>query len=226
MSAPAEPLIRAENVRKRFGDSWILRGVSLDVYKGEVLVVIGPSGSGKTTLVRCMNALGPIDGGRITVGGERMGCREHRGRIAVLPERLIARQRRHVGMVFQRFNLFPHMTALDNVMVAPIRVLGRRTLMPSNVAAVFSGLPTPPPDGAIAVRPENLRLERQAGLIVLGEARVATVVFQGSYKRVLAVSTARSDLVFIARVEAGAAITPGDICTPGCRPEDLIILPR
>ena len=70
MSMPTEPLIRAENVRKRFGESWILRGVSLDVYKGEVLVVIGPSGSGKTTLVRCMNALEPIDGGRITVGGE------------------------------------------------------------------------------------------------------------------------------------------------------------
>jgi polar amino acid transport system ATP-binding protein len=126
MSTSTEPLIRAENVRKRFGDSWILRGVSLDVYKGEVLVVIGPSGSGKTTLVRCMNALEPIDGGRITVGGELMGCHEHRGRMAPLPERLIARQRRHVGMVFQRFNLFPHMTALDNVMVAPIRVLGRR----------------------------------------------------------------------------------------------------
>jgi len=126
MSAPAESLIRAENVHKRFGDSWILRGVSLDVYKGEVLVVIGPSGSGKTTLVRCMNALEPIDERRITVGGKLMGCREHRGRTVALPERLIARQRRHVGMVFQRFNLFPHLTALDNVMVAPIRVLGRR----------------------------------------------------------------------------------------------------
>jgi polar amino acid transport system ATP-binding protein len=126
MSPPAEPLIRAENVRKRFGDSWILRGVSLDVYKGEVLVVIGPSGSGKTTLVRCMNALEPIDEGRITVGGRLMGCREHRGRMTALPERLIARQRRHVDMVFQRFNLFPHMTALENVMIAPIRVLGRR----------------------------------------------------------------------------------------------------
>jgi polar amino acid transport system ATP-binding protein len=126
MSMPAEPLIRAENVRKRFGDSWILRGVSLDVYKGEVLVVIGPSGSGKTTLVRCINALEPIDEGRITVAGRLMGCREHRGRTVALPERLIARQRRHVGMVFQRFNLFPHLTALDNVMVAPIRVLGRR----------------------------------------------------------------------------------------------------
>jgi polar amino acid transport system ATP-binding protein len=73
-----------------------------------------------------MNALEPIDEGRITVGGRLMGCREHRGRMVALPERLIARQRRHVGMVFQRFNLFPHMTALDNVMIAPIRVLGRR----------------------------------------------------------------------------------------------------
>jgi polar amino acid transport system ATP-binding protein len=123
MSAPAEPLIRAENVHKRFGDSWILRGVSLDVYKGEAPVIIGPSGSGKTTLVRCMNALEPIDEGRITIGGKLMGCREHRGRTVALPERLIARQRRRVGMVFQRFNLFPHLTALDNVMVAPIRVL-------------------------------------------------------------------------------------------------------
>jgi polar amino acid transport system ATP-binding protein len=126
MNTLVEPLIRVENVRKRFGESWILRGVSLDVHKGEVLVLIGPSGSGKTTLVRCMNALEPVDEGRITIGGELIGCREHGGRMTALPERLIARQRRHVGMVFQRFNLFPHMTALDNVMIAPIRVLGRR----------------------------------------------------------------------------------------------------
>jgi polar amino acid transport system ATP-binding protein len=126
MNTLAEPLIRVENVRKRFGESWILRGVSLDVHKGEVLVLIGPSGSGKTTLVRCVNALEPVDEGRITIGGELIGCREQGGRMTALPERLIARQRRHVGMVFQRFNLFPHMTALDNVMVAPIRVLGRR----------------------------------------------------------------------------------------------------
>jgi spermidine/putrescine transport system ATP-binding protein len=104
--------------------------------------------------------------------------------------------------------------------------MGESTLMPSDVAATFPGLPTPPSGGAIAIRPENLRLERRAGLVALGEARVATVVFQGSYKRVLAVSIVRPDLLFIARAEAGAAIAPGDICMPGCRPDDLIILSR
>jgi spermidine/putrescine transport system ATP-binding protein len=104
--------------------------------------------------------------------------------------------------------------------------MGESTLMPSDVAAALPGLPPAPPGGAIAIRPENLRLERQIGLVALGEARVTTVVFQGSYKRVLAVSTARPDLVFIARAEAGTAIAPGDLCMPGCRPDDLIILPR
>jgi len=98
--------------------------------------------------------------------------------------------------------------------------------MPFDVAAALPGLPPAPRDGAIAIRPENLRLERQPGLIALGEARVTTVVFQGSYKRVQAVSIVRPDLLFIARAEAGAAIAPGDICMPGCRPDDLIILSR
>jgi spermidine/putrescine transport system ATP-binding protein len=104
--------------------------------------------------------------------------------------------------------------------------MGESTLMPPDVAAALPCLPPAPSGGAIAIRPENLRLERQPGLIALGEARVTTVVFQGSYKRVQAVSTVRPDLVFVARVEAGAAITPGDICTPGCRPDDLVILSR
>jgi spermidine/putrescine transport system ATP-binding protein len=104
--------------------------------------------------------------------------------------------------------------------------MGESTLMPFDVAATLPGLPPAPRGGAIAIRPENLRLERQPGLIALGEARVTTVVFQGSYKRVQAVSIVRPDLLFIARAEAGAAIAPGDICMPGCRPDDLIILSR
>ena len=125
-AAAAPPLIRVENVRKSIGTSRILRGISLEVHKGEVLVLIGPSGSGKTTLVRCMNCLEAVDEGRILIGDMLMGFRTVAGRSVRLPERAIARQRRRVGMVFQRFNLFPHLTALDNVMTGPVRALGRR----------------------------------------------------------------------------------------------------
>jgi polar amino acid transport system ATP-binding protein len=120
------PLVRIVDVSKSFGPLKILRNVSLDVHRGQALVIIGPSGSGKTTLVRCINHLEPIDGGRIFVDGELVGYREAGGRLVPLDERAAARQRASIGMVFQRFNLFPHLTALDNVMVGPLRVLRRR----------------------------------------------------------------------------------------------------
>src|SRR5262249_31647656 len=101
------------------------RGISLDVGRGEVVVVIGPSGSGKSTLLRCINHLEKIDGGRIEVNGHLIGYRERDGKLVEDSEKNIARQRAEIGMVFQRFNLFPHMTALENVVEAPIRV--RRT---------------------------------------------------------------------------------------------------
>jgi polar amino acid transport system ATP-binding protein len=106
-------LISIQGIRKRFGDAEVLRDVSLDVRKGEAICIIGPSGSGKSTLLRCINALVPVDAGRITVGG-----------IEVTDPKLdkIALRRR-VGMVFQQYNLFPHRTALQNVMMAPIQVL-------------------------------------------------------------------------------------------------------
>ncbi|MFZ5675202.1 MAG: amino acid ABC transporter ATP-binding protein [Pseudomonadota bacterium] len=119
------PLVSLRDIRKSFGDVEVLRGVSFDVHRGEVVCLIGPSGSGKTTLVRCINHLEKIQSGRITVDGELIGYREHKGRIVEDSETRIADRRQKIGMVFQRFNLFPHLTALENVTVGPVRVQGR-----------------------------------------------------------------------------------------------------
>jgi polar amino acid transport system ATP-binding protein len=117
-------MVRAERVFKRFGRVEALRGVDLTVAPGEVTVVIGPSGSGKSTFLRCVNHLEQITAGRLWVDGELVGYRQDGDRIYELREREVARRRAAIGMVFQRFNLFPHMTALHNVTEAPVRVKG------------------------------------------------------------------------------------------------------
>jgi polar amino acid transport system ATP-binding protein len=117
-------VVRAEDVRKRFGLVEVLQGVSLEVSRGETVCLIGPSGSGKTTFVRCINHLERIDSGRIEVNGQLIGYRRRNGRLVEDGERSIAKQRTQIGMVFQRFNLFPHKTAIENITEAPIRVLG------------------------------------------------------------------------------------------------------
>jgi polar amino acid transport system ATP-binding protein len=117
-------MFRAVDVHKRFGRLEVLRGVSMDVARGEVVVVIGPSGSGKTTFLRCINHLERVDGGEIYVDGELVGYREKNGRLVEDREAEVARKRAAIGMVFQRFNLFPHLTALGNVVEAPLRVKG------------------------------------------------------------------------------------------------------
>jgi polar amino acid transport system ATP-binding protein len=115
-------MVRAEEVHKRFGRLEVLRGVSLEVQPGEVMCMLGPSGSGKSTFLRCVNHLERIDGGRLWVDGELVGYRQSGDKIYELREAEVARKRAEIGMVFQRFNLFPHMTALENVIEAPIRV--------------------------------------------------------------------------------------------------------
>jgi polar amino acid transport system ATP-binding protein len=117
-------VLLATEVQKHFGRLHVLKGVSLELSRGEVVCLIGPSGSGKTTFLRCVNHLETIDGGRIEVDGELIGYRERRGRLVEDSERAIARKRSRIGMVFQRFNLFPHKTAIENVIEAPVRVLG------------------------------------------------------------------------------------------------------
>jgi polar amino acid transport system ATP-binding protein len=121
----ATPLVSIVDVRKSFGSFHALRGVSLDVMAGEVVCIIGASGSGKTTLLRCINQLVEPDGGAIWVDGELAGYRIEGRRLHRLPEGEIARQRRATGMVFQRFNLFPHLTALENIIEGPVQVLKR-----------------------------------------------------------------------------------------------------
>jgi polar amino acid transport system ATP-binding protein len=118
-------VLQAEDVHKRFGRLEVLKGVSLEVPKGETVCIIGPSGSGKTTFIRCINHLERIDAGRITVNGHLIGYRQRNGRLVEDSEKSIAQQRTQIGMVFQRFNLFPHKTALENVIEAPVHVLGR-----------------------------------------------------------------------------------------------------
>jgi polar amino acid transport system ATP-binding protein len=115
-------LLRCEGVYKSFGKTEVLRGLDMEVTRGEVVVVLGPSGSGKSTLLRCINHLEKLDAGRIYVDGELVGYRERGGRLREDSERDIARKRSQIGLVFQRFNLFPHLTALGNVTEAPIHV--------------------------------------------------------------------------------------------------------
>ncbi len=122
MTDRAVPAVRAERVMKKFGHNVVLHDISLEVATGEVMCVIGPSGSGKSTFLRCINHLERIDGGRLEVDGELVGYREKHGVLHELHPKEAARQRRDIGMVFQRFNLFPHMTALENVVEAPIQV--------------------------------------------------------------------------------------------------------
>src|SRR5271163_4925391 len=109
------PMVKAEAVHKRFGHLEVLKGISLEVRSGEVMCLLGPSGSGKSTFLRCINHLERINSGRLSVDGELVGYREAGGKLHELRESEISRQRAQIGMVFQQFNLFPHMTALENV---------------------------------------------------------------------------------------------------------------
>jgi polar amino acid transport system ATP-binding protein len=120
----SEPMVKAEGVHKRFGRLEVLKGINLEVGRGEVMCLLGPSGSGKSTFLRCINHLEKINSGRLSVDGELVGYREAGGKLHELPEDEIGRKRSEIGMVFQQFNLFPHMTAAQNVMLAPTRVKG------------------------------------------------------------------------------------------------------
>lgn len=116
-------MVRAEQVVKRFGALTVLDGVDLSVRRGQVVVIIGPSGSGKTTFLRCLNHLEKIDSGRIYIDGQLLGYREVNGQLVEEREAEIARMRAQIGFVFQRFNLFAHKTALENIVEAPVHVL-------------------------------------------------------------------------------------------------------
>ncbi|MET4258190.1 polar amino acid transport system ATP-binding protein [Bradyrhizobium sp. S3.12.5] len=139
-----KPLVAIRSVAKSFGEFQALKNVSLDVWPGEVMCLIGASGSGKTTLLRCINQLAAIDSGGIWLDGELLGVREQNGRLHRLSEREIGGQRLKTGMVFQRFNLFPHKTALENIIEGPLQVQGRK---------------------ADEVRAEALELLRRVGLL-------------------------------------------------------------
>jgi len=117
-------MVRAQGVRKSYGHFDALRGIDLEVAAGEVMCLIGPSGSGKSTFLRCINHLEKVDAGRLEVDGELVGYRQQGGRLYELRDREVCAKRAEIGMVFQRFNLFPHMTALENVTLGPVKVKG------------------------------------------------------------------------------------------------------
>jgi polar amino acid transport system ATP-binding protein len=118
------PMVKAESVCKNFGALKVLKGVTLEIGRGQVLVLVGPSGSGKSTFLRCINHLEQVNAGRLHVDGELIGYRERGDKLYEMPPREAAKQRRDIGMVFQHFNLFPHRTALANIIEAPIQVKG------------------------------------------------------------------------------------------------------
>ena len=117
-----KPMVLAERVCKDFGALKVLKGVTLEVLKGQVLVLVGPSGSGKSTFLRCINHLESVTAGRLYVDGDLIGYRERGTKLHEMPPREAAKQRRDIGMVFQHFNLFPHRTALENIIESPIHV--------------------------------------------------------------------------------------------------------
>jgi polar amino acid transport system ATP-binding protein len=119
-----QPMVLAESVHKRFGRLEVLKGINLAVQPREVMCVIGPSGSGKSTFLRCINHLEKIDGGKLWVDGQLVGYRQKGDKLYELGDREVAEKRREIGMVFQRFNLFPHMSAVDNIIEAPVNVRG------------------------------------------------------------------------------------------------------
>jgi len=116
------PMLLADGVRKSYGDNEVLCGIDLEVTPGEVMCLLGPSGSGKSTFLRCINRLERIDGGRLWVDGERVGYRRHKGALHEMTDRQLCRFRTQTAMVFQHFNLFPHMTVLGNVTIGPVKV--------------------------------------------------------------------------------------------------------
>ncbi|MGH2884343.1 MAG: amino acid ABC transporter ATP-binding protein, partial [Solirubrobacteraceae bacterium] len=118
----SDAMVNAEGVHKHFGRLEVLKGITLQVQRGEVMCLLGPSGSGKSTLLRCINHLEKINSGRLYVDGELVGYRDSGCKLHELRESEVARKRAAIGMVFQHFNLFPHMTALENVTLAPVRV--------------------------------------------------------------------------------------------------------
>lgn len=122
MTVATAPIVKAEGVEKSYGTNQVLRGIDLEVNEGQVLCLIGPSGSGKSTFLRCINHLEKINGGRLTVNGSLVGYRQQGDKLFELREKEICKERAQIGMVFQHFNLFPHMTVLENVTEGPIQV--------------------------------------------------------------------------------------------------------
>jgi polar amino acid transport system ATP-binding protein len=136
------PMVEAKGVHKYYGSNLVVKGIDLSVAQGEVMCLLGPSGSGKSTFLRCINHLEKINAGTISVAGELVGYREQNGRLHELRDAEIATRRSDIGMVFQQFNLFPHMTVLENLIEAPVQVRREKATVASGYASGCRTRPT------------------------------------------------------------------------------------
>jgi polar amino acid transport system ATP-binding protein len=240
-----EPMVKAEAVHKRFGRLEALNGISLEIQPGEVMCMLGPSGSGKSTFLRCINHLEKINSGRLWVDGALVGYRQSGDRLHELREREVARKRSEIGMVSQHFNLFPHMTALENVVEAPVQVkgmakdaavsLGRENLERVGLADKLDSYPTQLSGGqqqrvaiarALAMHPKLMLFDEPTSALdpeLVGEVLDAMRALAGEGMTMLVVT---HEIGFAREVGDSLVFIDGGVVVESGKPRELLANPR
>ena len=238
-------MVNAEGVHKRFGRLEVLKGITLEVQPGEVMCLLGPSGSGKSTFLRCINHLEKINSGRLSVDGELVGYRQVGDRLHELREADIARKRAEIGMVFQHFNLFPHMTAIENVTCAPIRVKGvsreaarsqaNELLARVGLADKLSSYPSQLSGGqqqrvaiarALAMEPKLMLLDEQTSALdpeLVGEV---LAVMQQLAREGMTMIVVTHEMGFAREVADTIVFMDGGVVVESGRPREVLANPR
>jgi polar amino acid transport system ATP-binding protein len=241
----SEPMVKAEGVHKRFGRNEVLKGIDLEVAPGEVLCLLGPSGSGKSTFLRCINHLEKINAGRLSVDGELVGYRPAGDKLHELRESEVARKRAEIGMVFQHFNLFGHMTALANVTCAPIyvkhvpreqaRTLARELLDRVGLADKHDAYPSQLSGGqqqrvaiarALAMEPKLMLFDEPTSALdpeLVGEVLEAMKQLAGEGMTMIVVT---HEMGFAREVADNVVFMDGGVVVESGPPQDVIANPR